>query len=294
MKTEKGYLSTISENSKGFQYVSEETALNSELAKWWVLANQNQQIQLENGVGQKIAYSNGYFYATKENDGTQSLNYTLEDDGITIHIAYWWTTYYLSKNFNQNTNTIQRTDNISQAQIIQPMIYHRDVVEKDVEDWGYMITNTPLEEETSLEVKKTWTLNGGTVSDYQQELVTVRLLANGADTGRTVTLTLKNGWTDTFKGLPYKDSEGNAISYTVEEVWRKAGWTVNYGPIETRSGTVTTYHTTLENVQMPMGPELPSTGSCSRLIYTLCGGGIMLTSLITAIRLRRRKERRIK
>lgn len=294
LKTEKGYLSTISENSKGFQYVSKETALNSELAKWWVLANQNQQIQLENGVGQKIAYSNGYFYATKENDGTQSLNYTLEDDGITIHIAYWWTTYYLSKNFNQNTNTIQRTDNISQAQIIQPMIYHRDVVEKDVEDWGYMITNTPLEEETSLEVKKTWTLNGGTVSDYQQELVTVRLLANGADTGRTVTLTLKNGWTDTFKGLPYKDSEGNAISYTVEEVWRKAGWTVNYGPIETRSGTVTTYHTTLENVQMPMGPELPSTGSCSRLIYTLCGGGIMLTSLITAIRLRRRKERRIK
>ena len=84
------------------------------------------------------------------------------------------------------------------------------------------------------------------------------------------------------------------ISYTVEEVWKKTGWTVKYGPIETRNGTVPTYHTTLENVQMPMGPELPSTGSFVRLNYTLCGGSIMLTSLIMAIRLRRRKERRLK
>lgn len=295
LKTENGYLSTISENSRGFQWVSEADALNSELAKWSVIANQNNQIQLQNGVGQKIAYSSsGYFYATKGNDGTQSLNYTSGNNGITIHVTSWWTTYYLSKYFNDNDDTIQRTTNSNNRQLIQPMIYHRDVIEKDVENWGYMITNTPLDEETSLEVKKTWTLNGGTLSDYQQELVTIRLLANGVDTGRTVTLTLKNGWTDTFKGLPYKDSEGNVISYTVEEVWRKTGWTVRYGPIQTRSGTVPTYHTTVENVQVPMGPELPSTGSYARLGYVYCGGGVMLTSLITAIRLRRRKERRIK
>ena len=299
LKTENGYLSAISENSNGFQWVSEETALNSELAKWSVIANQNNQIQLQNGVGQKIAYSSGYFYATKGNDGTQSLKYSSEEDGIRIYVTIWsystWSEkdYYLSKNFNDD-DTIQRTDNNNRILLIQPMIYHRDVIEKEVEDWGYMITNTPLDEETSLEVKKAWTLSGGTVSDYQQELVTIRLLANGADTGRTVTLTLKNGWTDTFKGLPYKDSAGNVISYTVEEVWRKTGWTVNYGPIETRSGSVPTYHTMVENVQIPMGPELPSTGSFVRLNYTLCGGSIMLTSLIMAIRLRRRKERRLK
>lgn len=299
LKTGKGYLSTISENAYGFQWVSEETALNSDLAKWMVITNQNNQLQLENEVGQKLAYNgNGYFYATKGNDGTQSLNYSSGNDGIRIYItvrSYWSEkTYYLSTNFNDNDNTIQRTDKSSNAQVIQPMIYHKDVIEKDVQDWGYMITNTPLDEETSLTVTKEWSLNGGTITDYQQELVTIRLLANGVDTGRTITLTLKNGWTDTFKGLPYKDSEGNVISYTVEEVWKKTGWMIRYGPIQTQSGTVPTYSTVVENIQVPMGPMLPSTGSYTRLNYTLCGGGIMLTSLITAIRLRRRKERRLK
>lgn len=293
LKSDKGYLSTISESANGFKWASEEVAVNSELAKWSVIANQNNQVQLQNSVGQIITFHwQGYFYATKNYEETQSLNYITTDQGILIQA---WYTYYLSKNMNQNNQTIQRTDNSSNAQVIQPMIYHKDVIEKDVQDWGYMITNTPLDEETSLEVKKTWTLNGGTVSDYQQELVTIRLLANGVDTGRTVTLTLKNGWTDTFRGLPYKDSEGNIITYTVEEVWRKTDWKVKYGPIITDStNRIPTYSTTVENVQIPMGPELPSTGSYSRLTYTLCGGGIMLTSLITAIRLRRRKERRLK
>ena len=169
------------------------------------------------------------------------------------------------------------------------MTYHTSDVGE--EDWGYLITNTPLQEETSLRVTKYWTLNGGKVSDYEQELVTIKLYADGVDTNRTVTLALKNGWTDVFQGLPYKDTEGNIISYTIEEVWQKPGWSVQYGPIVTQSGNPTpTYSATVENVQVKMGPMLPSTGSYIRFIYPLCGGGIMLTSLITAIRLRRKKK----
>ena len=49
--------------------------------------------------------------------------------------------------------------------------------------------------------------------------MTIRLLANGVDTGRTETVSLKSNWTAVFNGLPYYDENGEPIVYTVVESW---------------------------------------------------------------------------
>ena len=50
------------------------------------------------------------------------------------------------------------------------------------------------------------------------EKATVRLLAGGADSGRSVELTEANGWKGTFSGLPKYDAKtGAEIEYAVEE-----------------------------------------------------------------------------
>lgn len=47
--------------------------------------------------------------------------------------------------------------------------------------------------------------------------ITVRLRADGADTGKTLTLNSENGWSGSFAGLPEYEN-GQKIAYTVEEV----------------------------------------------------------------------------
>ena len=95
-------------------------------------------------------------------------------------------------------------------------------------------------------------------------------------------------------GLPYKDENGNIIQYSVEEVWEKERWSTTYGEIVTSGGSPPVYSTTITNTYHPGGPELPSTGSAARLMYVLCGFGIMLGSLVYGIGSRRKRERRMK
>ena len=105
-------------------------------------------------------------------------------------------------------------------------------------------------------------------------------------------MNLKNNWQGIFQGLPYKDDNGNVIQYTVDEVWEKEKWSTTYGEIQTKNGSPPTYSTNIINTYHPGGPELPSTGSASRLMYALCGGGIMLGTLVYGIVWRRKRERR--
>ena len=182
--------------------------------------------------------------------------------------------------------------------IFKPLtkITSQEIVE--VQDWAYQILNTPLakENETSMTVVKHWDLGlTGHLSDYEKAQVTVKLLANGVDTGRTVILSLKNGWKDSFLGLPYKDAEGNVIVYTVEESWQTDFWLADYGPIVVNSGSPPTYSTDITNTHISAGgPELPTTGSAARMLFVLCGASIMLASLVYGFASRRKRERRMK
>jgi hypothetical protein len=74
---------------------------------------------------------------------------------------------------------------------------------------GFTVTNTN-KETVSIPVTKTWVGPAGSE-------VTVGLLADGADTGKTVTLNGGNGWSDSFTGLAKYNADGTEIAYTVTE-----------------------------------------------------------------------------
>ena len=63
---------------------------------------------------------------------------------------------------------------------------------------------------TSVKVTKAWV-------GPQGGPVTVHLLANGTDTGKTLTLSADNGWTGSFDDLRAYDEDGNEVAYTVTE-----------------------------------------------------------------------------
>jgi hypothetical protein len=252
-------------------------------------------------------YNNGFFRDVTEDAviadydpmaaGTQEITISYTENGITFSETRSLTVIPLP------TETIQPT----QPPTTQPMPTTepqptQPPEEPEVpetppdasnEDQAFRITNSPLDEETSVTVHKVW--DYGFIApgkDHEQLQVTVALLTNGVNSGRTVTLNLRNNWRGTFSGLPYKDSKGNVISYTVEERWNNNDWIPYYGEIEVVNGDPPTYTTTITNVyRRGTGAELPSTGSAARLAYILCGGSIMLTSLVYGIGLRRKRER---
>ena len=158
-----------------------------------------------------------------------------------------------------------------------------------IDGYGYAITNQPLRSETSLKVTKRWVHPTVDESYYEKEQVTIRLYANGADTGRTETVSLKSNWTAVFSGLPYVDDEGNPIAYTVKETWETEDWLPTYGPITSSGGNTPTYETTITNTYRWTGNfELPSTGGTGSYIFILSGLLLMLAPLVYGLGLRRR------
>ena len=127
---------------------------------------------------------------------------------------------------------------------------------------------------------------------YEKEKITIKLFANGVDTGRSIELSLKNNWSASFKGLAYEDSNGNVIKYSIKEIIDNGKWVITYGDVVASGGNNPTYSTTVTNTYRTGGPILPATGSYGRLLFILCGLGIMLGTLIYGIiyRCRRKKE----
>ena len=104
---------------------------------------------------------------------------------------------------------------------------------------GFTITNTNTEK-VNIPVKKVWV-------GPKAGPVTVRLLADGADTGKTVTLSDANSWTDTFSGLDKYKADGTAIVYTVKED-DIANYTVAITGDATTGFTITNTNTEKVNV----------------------------------------------
>ena len=300
-----GYLSTSSESSGNLKWVNEATAKASPLALWTATvtgSGNNTKVKFTNGAGQTLTMnygswgsSNRYFHAVAGNANYQTLSPVDAGNGFRFYATYNRTNYYMSSSGINSSGRIPLTNTSSSALVLVPMKLITQTDIQPVEDWAYQITNTPLGEknETSMSVSKQWVVPEGYDSKlYQEYTVTVRLLANGLDTGRTLTLTLKNNWQGTFLGLPYKDDNDRVIAYTVEEIWDKPRWTTEYSPIQTTGNDPPSYSVVIINTYHAGGPELPSTGSAARLMYVLCGSGIMLGTLAYSIWLRRKRERR--
>ena len=298
----KGYLSTTSSSDAKLKWVDEATAQNSPLATWTATVSGG-KVQFKNGVGQILTFnynrssSRRYFYATTSSSSYQTFTAVDAGTGFRFYATRSNKNYYMSSSGINSSGQITSTTTSSNGLVLVPMKKVTQTDVQEVEDWAYQITNTPLAKgnETSLAVKKDWNIpEGYDTSLYQEYTVTVRLLANGINTGRSITLNLKNNWEGSFLGLPYADDSGNVIQYTVEEVWEKERWATTYGEITTKDGTPPTYSVTITNTYHAGGPELPSTGSAVRMIYVLCGSTIIMGSLVYGIGSRRKRERRMK
>jgi hypothetical protein len=297
LKTSQGYLSTVASNSKTLCFVDEETAKNSDLALWKATVSSG-MVKLTNLSGQSLnyyssGYSTRYFNATTGSTSSQNLSTTSYSNGIRLSYKTGTRTYYLGSLNNNNYATA--TTSSGSALTFYPMVKTVTTTVVKLDGYGYTVTNTPLTTETSFKVIKRWDYPGGDAAFYEKEQVTIRLLANGADTGRTETVSLKNNWTATFKGLPYLDEEDNPIVYTVEESWDNSDWIPSYGPVTAIGGEIPTYETTITNSYRWTGSyELPGTGGIGTIIYILCGLILVLGPLVYGFSLRRRYERKSK
>jgi len=278
----------------GYMWVSENEAKNSALARWKASVK-GSTVRFTNEAGQTITfyYGNGRptdFYAfnqhVEDNNRKQYFSYEKTNGGIRLK----YNNYYLGSSLNSSSKFTTSTSS-SGALIITPFTEQTFTTQVNVQDNGFLITNTPLERETSLSVTKDWVIPPDMdASVYEKEQVTVKLYANGADTGRTVTLTLKNGWADTFRGLPYEDANGDPISYTVKEAKVMDKWMASYSDVTATGTSPPIYSVTVTNTYRIGGPMLPSTGSAARIIYMISGAGIMLCTLIYASRFKRRRK----
>lgn len=114
------------------------------------------------------------------------------------------------------------------------------VAEEEVTDYtttydGSNITNSYTPGKTSATVTKIW--NDAENQDGKRpESITVSLLADGKETGKTVTLSVENNWSQTVSDLPEK-ADGKAIEYTWTEETLLEGYELTDN---SKNGTVTT------------------------------------------------------
>jgi len=295
LRSPQGYLSTTAANATTFQWIDEKTAVSSPLALWSV-SDLNGNYRFRNGAGQTITYQpnyqNGYFWASTGNTVSDHQRMILDKDGNGYK---FYRTHYGNNYFGslKSDGTAYFTTNRNSGITFTPVTFMTITEEHTVDGYAFEVTNTPLDEETSLKVMKEWEVGAGTSELYEKAQVTVKLLANGKDTGRTVTLSLKNKWSDTFQGLPYRDADGNVITYTVEESWNTKDWLAKYGEVITVDGDPPTYETTVMNIyRWGRGYELPATGRRGPGVWILSGLVMAIGSLVYGCIWRRKRERR--
>ena len=303
LKTANGCLSTLNNNADtGYKWVDEATAKESPNALWTASVS-GSTVKFTNGVGQTITfyYNNGNptdFFATSDPPNQQSrqdFSYSNRNGGLQFFYRQNNTSYYLTGSMN-NSQKFGYSTNANSSLIFNPLKRVTKTEIREYDDWAYQIINTPLSpgNETSMTVKKEWKIPAGYDETlYHEFAVTVRLFANGINTGRTITLDLKNNWQGSFQGLPYKDDAGNVIVYTVEEVWKQTSWSTKYGTVTASNHSPPRYSTVITNTYHPGGPQLPATGSPARMMYVLCGSAIILGTLVYGIGSRRKRERRM-
>ena len=156
-------------------------------------------------------------------------------------------------------------------------------------DGKYTITNEHTPEKTSVKGKKIWK-DEDNKDGIRPASITVKLLADGKETGQTATVSETSGWTYEFTGLD-RYQEGKEIAYTVEEVNVPDGYTASvegYNITNTHTPEKPTPGKPNEPGKPKKGGELPNTGSESNQVALVAG--IALLGLGTGFLARRKKE----
>lgn len=97
----------------------------------------------------------------------------------------------------------------------------------------------------NLSVKKAWN-DDGNRDGLRSDSVTVKLYANGSDTGKSISLSEDNSWQGEFSMIPYADEAGNHINYTIREAEIENGtldgYTADYHQNNDGSITISNVH----------------------------------------------------
>lgn len=158
---------------------------------------------------------------------------------------------------------------------------------------GYNMTNKYTPAKTNIYVAKTWN-DDRNKDGIRPKSIIVHLLANGEDTGRTVTLHADNGWSTSFRDLDlYED--GATIQYTVSED-PVAGYIATVTGDSIKGFAITNTHTPVEKVTTPLTPtsktkaSTPKTGDTSNIVlYGTALAMAFIALLILLIRHRKGK-----
>ena len=287
-------VSAVSSSGTGLCLVTEAEARTSGLALWTATVSSG-YVKLTNEAGQSLNYASSgatrYIGLSTGSSSSQNLTSASSNGGVTLAYKSGTRSYYVS-GFNSDKGYLDTKDRSNSAKTILLMERKETTTTVQLDGMGYSITNMPLTSETSLRVTKLWDHPTVDESYYEREQVTIRLYANGVDTGRTETVSMKTNWTAQFSGLPYVDEEGVPITYTVVETWNNNDWIPIYGPVNSTGGTIPTYTTTVTNSYRWIGSyELPGTGGIGYPIYILCGLTLMLAPLVYGLGLRRRQRK---
>lgn len=156
-------------------------------------------------------------------------------------------------------------------------------------DGKYTITNEHTPEKTAVKGHKIWK-DEDNKDGIRPASITVKLLADGKETGQTATVSETSGWTYEFTDLD-RYQEGKEIAYTVEEVNVPDGYTASvegYNITNTHTPEKPTPGEPNEPGKPKKGGELPNTGSESNQVALVAG--IALLGLGTGFLARRKKE----
>lgn len=156
-------------------------------------------------------------------------------------------------------------------------------------DGKYTITNEHTPEKIAVKGHKIWK-DEENKDGIRPASITVKLLADGKETGQTATVSETSGWTYEFTGLD-RYREGKEIAYTVEEVNVPDGYTASvegYNITNTHTPEKPTPGKPNEPGKPKKGGELPNTGSESNQVALVAG--IALLGLGTGFLARCKKE----
>ncbi|WP_409482515.1 Cna B-type domain-containing protein [Helcococcus ovis] len=132
------------------------------------------------------------------------------------------------------------------GEILEDKLEQRSIVSKDTGkvyeymNQNYTVTLKNTAEFKSLKVKKIWDDNNNQ-DGKRTDSVTVKLLADGKETGQKLVLNKENNWSGQFTDL-YEYKDGNKIVYTVEEE-KVEGYTSEITGNQDQGFTVTNTHT---------------------------------------------------
>lgn len=171
---------------------------------------------------------------------------------------------------------------------------------------GYDIVNTHAPNKTSVTVTKKWE-DGNDQDGIRPDSITVKLLADGKDTGLTLELSADNQWNSSFTNLDvYKN--GSKVKYTVEENVEGYVTTISGDP-ETGfiiTNTLNSANTTTPNIIKPKQsinnkslekttavnkPQHPKTGDKEHMELYFGIIALAILSLVISIVVRKEKEK---